>query len=138
MYLMLSDVLLPAFLMWLVFLVLMVFNGNMQKELQNRSMSGLKAHQLSSLVFIIIIFAGTFLFLQMFDLVYSKKELLITGLTWVALNLIFDVLVGLILMRKKAVVVFNDYNILKGRLWTVAQLAYLSAPLIIGCWLSCE
>ena len=119
---------LTYFLCWFGMLLIAILNGTARDLWYKKYMGELKAHQLSTITF--IIFLGIYIgfVVKRFSPGSGAKALLV-GMLWLILTLIFEFGFGIMRgnsMRK----LLGDYNILKGRLWILIPIWLLIAPYI--------
>jgi len=63
---------------------------------------------------------------------YTKTDLLLIGAFWTMLTILFEFGFGHYVMGHSWSKLFADYNILKGRVWSLVLLTTFIAPLLIG------
>ena len=87
------------------------------------------AHQLGTLVFLIVQFLIIYFFIKKINL-KETRLLLLVGLFWVMLTIIFEFLFGHYVIGHSWEKLFANYNIFNGRLWVLVLLNNLAAPLV--------
>ncbi|MCX6152191.1 MAG: hypothetical protein NTX22_16820 [Ignavibacteriales bacterium] len=117
-------------LLWLFLPVLAILNGTARQFLYAGFTGQFLAHQISSLILIILIFEATRLFNIRWKL-ESSKQALIIGTIWLFMTLIFEFGFGHYLARKTLEQLFQEYNILEGRLWLLVLLFTFLSPYIV-------
>lgn len=120
-----------AFVLWLVFVVLAIINGTVRTKFYAPIVGEYAGHVISTVILIGIIFAGTYIFLRMLRIEYSQLDLLLIGVFWVVLTVLFEFGFGHYVEGFSWEKLLADYNILNGRLWSLVLLADLLAPLLV-------
>ncbi len=116
------------FLAWFPMLLLAILNGTLREFVFKKYVSDLAAHQLSTVVLIILFafYIGSTIY--RFPPASSTQSILI-GLMWVVLTLCFEFGFG----RARGnswFALLADYNVLKGRIWILIPVWVLIAPYI--------
>lgn len=119
---------------WCVLLVLAILNAGLREKVYARRMKELSAHQLGSGVFIAVIFIVTWAFLGLTGATYTMADLVELGVLWLLLTIVFEFLFGRFVMGHPWSRLLTDYNLLKGRVWTLVLLSNLFLPPLVG-WL---
>ncbi len=117
---------------WLVLTVLAVLNGTLRNYTYARALGEYAGHVLSSLIFVAVVFAVTYAFLRLARVDYGTGDLLAVGGIWLALTVAFEFLFGHYVVGHPWSRLLADYNIVKGRAWTLVLLAVFLAPLVAG------
>jgi len=78
------------------------------------------------------IYIGTYLFISSLKTDYTKTDLLLIGAFWLVSTILFEFIFGHYVMGHSWNTLFADYNILKGRVWSLVLLTAFIAPLLIG------
>ena len=117
---------------WFVLLVIAILNAGLREKFFKKHMNDLKAHQLSSLIFIIFIFVITFLWFKLSELVLTNLEGVLIGLFWFLLTLSFEFIAGHYLFGNSWKKLLEDYNVFKGRLWIFVLISLFIAPFLIN------
>lgn len=120
-----------AFIIWVIIVILAIFNGFVKEKFYKPLIGELRAHQISSIMFIIVIFAVSFLFIKTNEYPTSANQYLLVGLLWLKLTIIFEFLFGRYVAKHPWKKLLHDYNITKGRLWTLVLVATAFAPWIL-------
>jgi len=113
-------------------LLIAVINGTLRDLLYQKYVGDLTAHQIST--FTLILFFALFIAcaFQKFPPSSSAQAILI-GLVWVAMTLAFEF--GFGRWRGNSwEKLFEDYNLLKGRLWVLIPMWMMLAPYIFYRW----
>jgi len=75
---------------------------------------------------------GTYLLLRFTIIDYGSIALFLIGGFWVILTILFEFVFGHYVIKNPWQKLLADYNILKGRLWSLLLLTELISPLLIG------
>jgi len=114
-------------LAWIPMLMIAVANGAIRQATFAKSMTELRAHQLSTLIGSVLI--GLFVWFVMRTWPPSStRQAQLIGIVWVLLTIIFEFFMGLALARKPLSQVLHDYNLPAGRLWVLFLLWLGLAP----------
>jgi hypothetical protein len=107
-------------------LLIAIANGAARDLWYKKHLGDLRAHQVSTVTF--LIFLGVYIrfIISRFPLL-SGTQAILTGLLWVLLTLLFEFGFGL-LRGNSFPHLLEDYNILKGRLWILIPAWLLLAP----------
>ena len=119
---------LTYFLCWFGMLLIAILNGTARDLWYKKYMGELKAHQLSTITFILFLGIYIGIIIKIFS-PGSGAEALQIGLLWLILTLVFEFGFGLI-RGNSLKKLLEDYNILKGRLWILIPSWLLIAPYI--------
>src|SRR5271169_1726892 len=101
---------------WLLFMVLAIINGFVREKIYKPKTGELRAHQISSIVLIVVIFLITYAFLKLSDISPSSTELALLGLMWLILTLVFEFGFGHFVNRQPLADLLADYNVPNGRI----------------------
>ena len=89
-------------------------------------------HIISTIILICVILAVTHLFISNLKINYTKTDLLLIGAFWTVLTILFEFGFGHYVIGHSWSKLFADYNILKGRVWSLVLLTTFIAPSLIG------
>lgn len=119
---------LKYFLPWFPMLLLAIANGALREIVFKKYVSELAAHQLStfSLLLLFAIYIG--LIIKWMPPASANQAILV-GLFWLALTLLFEFGFGRY-RGSSWEKLFEDYNLLKGRLWILIPLWVAVAPYV--------
>ena len=120
---------------WLLFVILAIINAVIRNEGYKPIMGDLRAHQLSTIIFIILILAATYLVLRFSNLQLTDKDALLMGSIWVILTIIFEFVAGHYVFGNSWEKLIADYNILNGRIWSLVLLTTFISPYITNKFL---
>lgn len=114
------------FFCWFPMLLIAILNGGARDLWYKKRLGELRAHQISTITFIIFLGIYIAFIVKQFPPA-SGREAWQAGLLWLLLTLAFEF--GFGLMRGNTVKkLLADYNIFKGRLWILIPLWLFIAP----------
>ena len=114
---------------WILFLIVAILNGGLRERFIEKHLSELAAHQFSTLLLSIAIFTITAVFIKHKG-IKKNKQLLAIGVFWVAMTVAFEFLFFHYVSGKPWTALLADYNIFKGRLFSVVVFTTMFSPLI--------
>jgi hypothetical protein len=116
-------------LAWLPMIPIAIGNGVLRESWYGKHVGSLEAHQISTATAIVLF--GIYIWLVMRALrPASGRQAIVIGLTWLVLTIAFELLFGHYVVGHSWQSLFDDYDLLSGRLW-VLVLAWLAiAPLL--------
>ncbi len=123
---------LKAFGVWVIFVVFFIINGSAREFLYKPKIGELWAHQVSCVIGISFILLFTYFFISRVSFEFSRTDLLMLGGFWLVLTVMFEFVFGHYVIGHPWSYLFADYNILKGRLWSLVLIATFLAPYIAG------
>lgn len=120
-------------LLWLPMLFIAVGNGMLRQNWYGRSLSELRAHQISSLL--AMLFLGIYMWavLKLYPPASASQAIAI-GLLWLSLTVAFEFCFGRLIVGHTWQRLCADYHIWTGRLWPLVLLWLLTAPLFVYLW----
>ena len=127
-----SKLLIYGLGVWVLFVVLAIINAGIREGVYKPILGDLRAHQISSFIFISIIFFVTFIFLKVVDVQSSTTEYWYLGFMWLFLTIVFEFIFGHFVMGNSWNKLFADYNILAGRLWGLVLIPTAIAPRLMS------
>lgn len=113
---------------WLVFMVVAIVNAGIRNEIFKPRVGELSAHQISSVTFIIAILAITYIALRLSQISLTTTQSVYIGLSWLTLTILFEFVAGHYVFGNSWQDLFMDYNLLKGRVWSLVLLVILISP----------
>jgi hypothetical protein len=116
-------------LAWLAMLVLAVANGALRQTTYGRAMPELHAHQLSTLISMVVIGAFVWLVVRKWP-PSSHREAFAIGVLWLVLTVVFEFFMGLVLAKRSLAEVLADYDVFSGRVWVFFLIWLTFAPVI--------
>ena len=115
---------------WILFMLLAIINAGIREKLYKPKVGELRAHQISSIIFIILIFVVSYAFLKRVDA--TSMQSLLLGIIWFLLTIGFEFLFGHYIMKHPWSKLLADYNILKGKMWGLVLICILIAPWVLS------
>ena len=120
---------LKAFGIWFILAVSAILVATFRNEVLLPQFGEQTAHQIGTLLFLIVQFLIIYLFIKRDKLKEIRTALLI-GIFWLILTIIFEFLFGHYVIGHPWEKLFADYNILRGRIWVLVLINNVVAPLI--------
>lgn len=127
-----TEIYLYAFGVWVLFAVLTIINGAIRTFWYAPKVGELKGHQISTIIAIAYVLIVSFLFVGKIETDVTKTDLLMIGVFWLIITIIFEFGFGHYIMDHPWSKLLADYNILKGRLWGLFLLTTVISPLFWG------
>lgn len=115
---------------WFLFMILAIINAIIRNEGYKPLIGDLRAHQLSTFTFIILIFVVTYFVLKFSNLQISDKEAILLGFLWLMMTITFEFIAGHFIFGNPWEKLIADYNILQGRIWILVLFTILFSPYI--------
>jgi hypothetical protein len=112
---------------WIGMVVLAILNGIMRESLYKQYMHELTAHQVSTLI-LLILFGIYVWFLTGLRPLESAKQALLIGVMWCVMTVVFEFVFGHYVAGHTWSKLFQDYNLVKGRLWSLVLIWTTIAP----------
>lgn len=125
-----SGILLYAVVFWFILALIAIINGWARNTIYSLRLGELRAHQVSSVIMVVLVFGVSYVFLQLTG-GYSARDLWFVGVLWVSLTVIFEFVFGHFVVGHSWGHLLSDYNVLKGRIWLLVLIASLTAPYLI-------
>jgi hypothetical protein len=118
----------PKYLIaWVPMIFIAILNGILRENIFTQYLTELRAHQASTLS-LIIFFAIYIWALIRFWKPESSSQALWIGIIWLGMTIIFEFGFGHFVMGHPWSRLFNDYNLLAGRVWIFVLLWVAVAP----------
>lgn len=114
-------------LAWAPMVLIAIANGAMREAWYGRRLSELSAHQVSTLIGILLFGIYIWAFMRVWR-PESAGQALFIGLIWLGLTIAFEFLFGHYVAGHPWSRLFHDYDILAGRVWAVVLLWVALAP----------
>jgi hypothetical protein len=124
---------LRSFFVWLLLVVLANVNGVLRNAFITPRLREHTGHIISSIIFCIIIALVTWLTIRWMK-PSTKWETWIIGSFWVLLTVAFEFIFGHYVAGHSWEMLFADYNVFAGRLWSLVLLTALFAPFVTAGW----
>ena len=115
---------------WLGLLPIMIANGVARQFLYGSSMSELLAHQVSTITGVILLLAYTWLLLPRLGIDSPRRAWMAGGL-WLGLTVVFEFGFGHFVAGHSWSRLFQDYNLLEGRVWSLFLVVVFVAPWLV-------
>lgn len=114
---------------WAGMVVLAIVNGMVRSNTYSHSMSELAAHQLSTVLLILLL--GVYIYiLTGFFRIQSAAEALTIGGVWLFMTIIFEFVFGHYIAGHPWRRLLQDYNVLNGRVWILVLVWTFAAPYV--------
>jgi hypothetical protein len=110
-------------------LLLAVLNGALREAVLTPRLGDTVARQVSTLL-LLALFAGWFWLLHRRWPLSSASQAWLVGALWLAMTLAFETFMGWVLGGKTWPQVFEDYDVLAGRIWLLVPLFTLVGPYV--------
>lgn len=123
------ETILIYILAWIGMVVLAIINGIIREKLYGPSMSELSAHQLSTLIAVILFGIYVYILTGTFQ-IQSTKQAFIIGGVWLIMTIIFEFVFGHFVIGHSWAKLLMDYNILRGRTWILVLIWVFIAPYV--------
>jgi hypothetical protein len=117
--------------------VIAIANGVARQMWYGPHLSELRAHQLSTLTGLILFGLYIWISLRLFPPANASQALSI-GFLWLGLTVTFEFLFGHYVAGHSWRLLFQDYNLLAGRLWVLILLWVTVAPYLFYFWENCR
>ena len=127
----LTHVLARGVTIWLLIILAETIHGILRTLLLEPLVGDPTARQVSVFIGSIIIIAITFVFVRWLKASYASQFILI-GTTWVILTIVFEILLGRLVMDLSWERIASDYNVLQGGMMVFGLLVMLLAPVAIA------
>lgn len=115
---------------WIMLVILAIINGIIRNSFYSQHLGELLAHQVSTIVFCLIIIVFSYLFFRYSGVAGNKKDYVYIGLIWLFLTVAFEFLFGHFIAGHTWEHLLADYNVFKGRIWILVLIVTATAPLI--------
>lgn len=117
-------------LAWFPLVLIAIANGLLREKFLTNQLNELQAHQVSTLT--LLIFFSIYIW-SLLDWLKpeSSKQIIIVGLFWLGYTVIFEFLFGHYVAGHSWSKLFNDYNILTGRVWILVLIWTAIGPYVI-------
>ncbi|MBA7589477.1 hypothetical protein ES708_31562 [subsurface metagenome] len=127
-----AKILLYAFGIWFILGIVAILNGGLRNSFITPRVGEHAGHVISTIIFVCVILAATYLFVSKLKIAYTNTDLLLVGTLWLILTVLFEFVFGHYVMGNSWNTLLADYNILKGRVWSLVLLTEFVAPLLFG------
>jgi hypothetical protein len=113
---------------WLLFVIFAIINAILRNGVYKPIIGDLRAHQLSTIIFIAIIIIVTYFVFRFTNLKLSTQETFVIGTVWLVLTICFEFLAGHYAFENSWGKLIADYNILEGRIWSLVLITLFFSP----------
>jgi len=120
--------LIRSFLVWLLFIPLAVANGVLRDLLLTPALGDTLGRAASSVSLSVLIFCLTLLFVKRLG-IGTRRECLLVGGSWLVLTVLFEFTFFVLVMGHPMNVLFQDFDLFRGRLWLLVLATTFFAPL---------
>ena len=127
-----ARIFLYAFGIWFIFVILAILNGVFRNSVITPKIGEYGGHIISTIILISVILIVTYIFIGNIKIAYTNTNLLLVGTLWLVLTVLFEFIFGHYVVGNSWNTLLADYNILKGRVWSLVLLTELLAPLLFG------
>ena len=118
--------------LWLIFVVLAIANGSFRNFVYNKKIGEHKGHVISSVIAISYTLAVTYFFVGIIKSTVTLTDLLLVGSLWLTITVVFEFGFGHYIMKHSWSHLISDYNLSKGRIWSLVLLTTFIAPVFWG------
>lgn len=115
---------------WLIFMILAIINAGIRNEVYRPVVGDLAAHQISTIIFIILILVVTYLVFKISKIKFNTFQTIMLGTFWLVLTIMFEFIAGHFVFGNSWDKLIADYNILNGRVWSFVLVITFFAPYI--------
>jgi hypothetical protein len=113
---------------WFLFMIFAIINAIIRNGVYKPIIGDLRAHQLSTIIFIIIILIVTYLVFSFSKIQITTQQTFIIGTIWILATICFEFLAGHFAFGNSWDKLLADYNILKGRIWSLVLITIFFSP----------
>jgi hypothetical protein len=115
---------------WFLFMILAIINAGIRNGVYKPIVGDLLAHQISTVIFIVLILFVTYIIFRFTTIELTDNETLLMGVLWLVFTMAFEFLAGHYIFGSSWEKIFADYNILKGRIWSLVLVTLFFTPYI--------
>lgn len=112
---------------WIGMVILAILNGVIREKAYGQFMHELSAHQLSTLIGLILFGVYIWVLTGIF-LIESSRQAFVIGGMWLTMTIVFEFGFGHYVMGHPWRKLFHDYNLLEGRVWTLVLIWTAVSP----------
>lgn len=106
---------------WIGMVALAIINGAVREKIYGPLMRELAAHQLSTVIGIVLF--GLYMFiLSVACRIESSNQAFLIGSIWVVMTVVFEFIFGHYIMKHPWSKLLHDYNLLEGRVWLLVLI----------------
>lgn len=115
---------------WFILMVVGILNGALRVTTYAKVMPEIRAHQLSTLTGIILVWLAVY-GMDRFWPIQSPNQAWSIGIIWLLMTISFELVFGRFVMKHPWEKLINDYRLDRGRTWSVFLLWVLLCPVVI-------
>ena len=115
---------------WFLFMILAIINAGLRNSVFKPKFGDLVAHQISTIIFILLILFITYSVFRFSNIELSNTETILIVAIWLISTIIFEFIAGYFVFGNSWEKLFADYNILRGKIWSLVLITLLFAPYI--------
>ena len=125
-----QHVIMRYMIAWIVMMFAAIFNAIIREAVYGPFMDSLSAHQLSSVLGVILFGTITWLASSRWPMQTSIQAVII-GLIWVMLTVTFEFTFGMFVMNHPLNYLLHDYNLIAGRVWALVVVTISVLPILV-------
>ena len=118
-------------LTWVCFVPMAFLNAMIREKVYRPVVGELRAHQIATALASSAFFSWAFFMLRKQIAYLDRTQLLLIGMSWVSMTMLFEFGFGHFIAKTPWKKLFHDYNLLKGRVWSLFLLTELLSPLLV-------
>lgn len=118
-------------LTWVLFMPMAILNGTIREKWYRPLVGELRAHQIATALASGTFFSWAFFMLRKQVALLNWTKLLLIGGGWVGLTMLFEFGFGHYVAKTPWKKLLHDYNLLKGRVWSLFLLTELVSPMLV-------
>lgn len=127
-----NRIFLYAFGVWFIIGILAILNGIFRQSFIISKVDEHTGHIISTIILICVILVITYIFISNLKINYTQTELILIDTFWLILTVLFEFGFGHYIAGHSWNKLLADYNILKGRIWSLVLLTTFIAPWLVG------
>jgi len=117
---------------WFLFMILAIINAGIRNGVYKPIIGDLRAHQLSTLIFIILILIATYIIFRFTQISLTTNETIYIGVLWMIMTICFEFLAGHYIFGNSWDKLFTDYDLFNGRVWMFVPISLILTPYFIN------
>jgi len=122
--------------LWFLFMVIAIINAIIREAVYKPVVGDLAAHQASTFIFIALILFVTYLAFRFLEIRQTASGALLTGSLWLVMTIAFEFIAGHYIFGNPWEKLLADYNLLRGRVWSLVLVTTFLAPYVTSKLLS--
>jgi hypothetical protein len=124
------SILVKYIIAWIGLVAIAIVNGTIREKGYGSLISELRAHQLSTLIGIVL-FGGYMIGLMRIWALTSIRQALLIGFIWLVMTVVFEFFFGHYVMGHSWDRLLQDYNLSQGRVWVLVLIWTTFGPYIL-------